>query len=82
MQGKKKKKKLLTDCNIDDKIPYSLFQAKDWQKALELYEHLKSIKSKQTVSTVNALITALCKSQVQLLLFFFYSFLVKVLLHS
>ncbi|XP_024156716.1 pentatricopeptide repeat-containing protein MRL1, chloroplastic-like [Rosa chinensis] len=34
--------------------------AKNWQKALELYEDLKSAKIEQTVSTVNALITALC----------------------
>lgn len=39
-----------------------MFQAKNWQKALELYEDLKSTKMELTVSTVNALITALCKS--------------------
>lgn len=38
-----------------------MLQAKNWQKALELYEDLKSAKIEQTVSTVNALITALCK---------------------
>ena len=36
------------------------FQAKNWQKALELYEDIKSITLKPTVSTMNALITALC----------------------
>ncbi|KAI8554125.1 hypothetical protein RHMOL_Rhmol05G0073600 [Rhododendron molle] len=35
-------------------------QAKNWQKALELYEDIKSIKLRPTVSTMNALITALC----------------------
>ncbi|KAI4297595.1 hypothetical protein L6164_037480 [Bauhinia variegata] len=34
--------------------------ARNWQKALELYEDLKSLKLVQTVSVVNALITALC----------------------
>ncbi|KAI4299908.1 hypothetical protein L6164_033329 [Bauhinia variegata] len=38
-----------------------MFQARNWQKALELYEDLKSLKLVQTVSVVNALITALCK---------------------
>ena len=40
----------------------SSFQAKNWQKALELYEDLKSTKLRPTVSTVNALINALCMS--------------------
>ncbi|RDX65611.1 Pentatricopeptide repeat-containing protein MRL1, chloroplastic, partial [Mucuna pruriens] len=38
--------------------------ARNWQKALELYEYLKSLKSLKltiTVSTINALLTALCK---------------------
>ncbi|KAI4299913.1 hypothetical protein L6164_033333 [Bauhinia variegata] len=35
--------------------------ARNWQKALELYEDLKSHKLVQTVSVVNALITALWK---------------------
>ncbi|XP_075674334.1 pentatricopeptide repeat-containing protein MRL1, chloroplastic isoform X2 [Castanea sativa] len=35
-------------------------KSKNWQKALDLYEDLKSMKIKQTVSTLNALITALC----------------------
>ncbi|KAG7975836.1 hypothetical protein I3843_06G120200 [Carya illinoinensis] len=35
-------------------------KAKNWQKALGLYDDLKSMKMRQTVSTVNALITALC----------------------
>ncbi|KAI4297591.1 hypothetical protein L6164_037476 [Bauhinia variegata] len=34
--------------------------ARNWQKALELCEDLKSLKLVQTVSVVNALITALC----------------------
>ncbi|XP_052185351.1 pentatricopeptide repeat-containing protein MRL1, chloroplastic isoform X2 [Diospyros lotus] len=34
--------------------------AKNWQKALELYENIKSLKLKPTVSMMNALITALC----------------------
>lgn len=38
------------------------FQAKNWQKGLELYEDIKSMKLKPTVATMNALITALCKS--------------------
>ncbi|KAA8536028.1 hypothetical protein F0562_028506 [Nyssa sinensis] len=37
--------------------------AKNWQKALELYEDIKSIKLKPTVSTMNALITALCDGE-------------------
>ena len=37
------------------------FQARNWEKALELYEYLKSHNLVQTVSTVNALLTALCK---------------------
>ncbi|XP_065865930.1 pentatricopeptide repeat-containing protein MRL1, chloroplastic isoform X2 [Euphorbia lathyris] len=46
-------------------IPYSSLMgactnAKNWQKALELYDDLKSIKLKPTVSIMNALITALC----------------------
>ncbi|WCJ39781.1 Pentatricopeptide repeat (PPR) superfamily protein [Euphorbia peplus] len=46
-------------------IPYSSLMgactnAKNWQKALELYDDLKSIKLKPTVSVMNALITALC----------------------
>lgn len=39
----------------------NLFQAKNWQKALELYEDIKSANLSPTVSTLNALITALCK---------------------
>jgi pentatricopeptide repeat protein len=35
--------------------------AKDWKKALELYEKIKSIKLRPTISTMNALITALCE---------------------
>ncbi|KAH0940698.1 hypothetical protein HID58_000335, partial [Brassica napus] len=35
--------------------------AKNWKKALELYEKIKSIKLRPTVSTMNALITALCE---------------------
>ncbi|KAF5198471.1 Pentatricopeptide repeat-containing protein mrl1 protein [Thalictrum thalictroides] len=34
--------------------------AKDWQKALELYEDVKSIKLCPTVSMLNALVNALC----------------------
>ncbi|PKI79271.1 hypothetical protein CRG98_000343 [Punica granatum] len=36
--------------------------AKSWEKALEVYEDMKSIKMKPTISTMNALITALCES--------------------
>ncbi|XP_057997385.1 pentatricopeptide repeat-containing protein MRL1, chloroplastic isoform X2 [Hevea brasiliensis] len=46
-------------------IPYSSLMGacsngKNWQKALELYDDMKSIKLNPTVSTMNALITALC----------------------
>ncbi|KAJ1256307.1 hypothetical protein BS78_K049600 [Paspalum vaginatum] len=34
--------------------------AKDWKKALQLYEEIKSIKLTPTVSIMNALITSLC----------------------
>jgi len=34
--------------------------AKDWKKALQLYEEIKSIKLTPTVSMMNALITSLC----------------------
>lgn len=44
-----------------------------------LYEDLKSTKSEQTVSTVNALITALCKPRLLLLLFFFLAGIVAFL---
>ncbi|KAL3515069.1 hypothetical protein ACH5RR_021971 [Cinchona calisaya] len=36
--------------------------AKDWQKALRLYEDIKGINLKPTVSMMNALITALCEA--------------------
>uniref|UniRef100_A0A5B7AR55 PROP1-like PPR domain-containing protein n=1 Tax=Davidia involucrata TaxID=16924 RepID=A0A5B7AR55_DAVIN len=36
---------------------------KDWRKALELYEDIKSIKLKPTVPTMNALITVLCDGE-------------------
>ncbi|KAG5624840.1 hypothetical protein H5410_010058 [Solanum commersonii] len=39
--------------------------AKNWQKALELYEDIKGINLKPTVSMMNALITALCKSHLK-----------------
>ncbi|KAL2512379.1 Pentatricopeptide repeat-containing protein MRL1 [Abeliophyllum distichum] len=35
-------------------------KAKDWQKALEFYEDVKSLNLKPTVPMMNALITALC----------------------
>ncbi|KAM7257401.1 hypothetical protein ACFE04_013142 [Oxalis oulophora] len=46
-------------------VPYSSLMgaccnAKNWEKALELYEDIKSIKLSPTVSTMNALITTLC----------------------
>lgn len=50
-----------------------LFQARNWQKALELYEYLKSLKLTITVSTVNALLTALCK-------FDFFSFFLLLII--
>ncbi|KAK1305429.1 Pentatricopeptide repeat-containing protein [Acorus calamus] len=36
-------------------------EAKNWQKALELYDYIKSINLLPTVSTMNALITSLCE---------------------
>ncbi|XP_027112098.1 pentatricopeptide repeat-containing protein MRL1, chloroplastic isoform X1 [Coffea arabica] len=36
--------------------------AKDWQKALQLYEDIKDINLKPTVSMMNALVTALCEA--------------------
>ncbi|KAL0334654.1 UNVERIFIED_CONTAM: Pentatricopeptide repeat-containing protein MRL1, chloroplastic [Sesamum radiatum] len=42
-------------------------KARDWQKAVELYEGIKSLNLKPTVSMMNALITALCKLSTQLL---------------
>lgn len=36
--------------------------AKDWQKALLLYEDIKDINLKPTVSMMNALVTALCEA--------------------
>ncbi|KAE9448215.1 hypothetical protein C3L33_19882, partial [Rhododendron williamsianum] len=49
-------------CLVSLKLPCTQnpSQAKNWQKALELYEDIKSIKLRPTVSTMNALITALC----------------------
>ncbi|XP_034681368.1 pentatricopeptide repeat-containing protein MRL1, chloroplastic isoform X2 [Vitis riparia] len=38
-------------------------EAKNWQKALELYVDIKSMKLNPTVSTMNALITALCEGE-------------------
>ncbi|KAL0365600.1 UNVERIFIED_CONTAM: Pentatricopeptide repeat-containing protein MRL1, chloroplastic [Sesamum angustifolium] len=35
-------------------------KARDWQKAVELYEGIKNLNLKPTVSMMNALITALC----------------------
>jgi hypothetical protein len=52
-------------CLLSALLPYfcsSLFQAKDWKKSLQLYEEIKSIKLIPTVSTMNALITSLCRS--------------------
>jgi hypothetical protein len=37
-----------------------LYQAKDWKKALQLFEEIKAIKLIPTVPMMNALITALC----------------------
>uniref|UniRef100_A0A7N0V5W6 Pentatricopeptide repeat-containing protein n=1 Tax=Kalanchoe fedtschenkoi TaxID=63787 RepID=A0A7N0V5W6_KALFE len=35
-------------------------KAKSWEKALEVYDEIRSLKLKPTVATMNALITALC----------------------
>lgn len=37
-----------------------LYQAKDWKKALQLFEEIKAIKLIPTVPMMNALITSLC----------------------
>ncbi|RVW36669.1 Pentatricopeptide repeat-containing protein MRL1, chloroplastic [Vitis vinifera] len=47
---------------VQDQLNPAAHQAKNWQKALELYVDIKSMKLNPTVSTMNALITALCKS--------------------
>lgn len=50
---------------------YFLFQAKNWQMALELHEEIKDMNIKPTISTMNALITSLCMSYLCSLIFNF-----------
>lgn len=42
----------------------SIIKARDWQKALQLYEDVKEMNMKLTVSMMNALLTALCMSYI------------------
>lgn len=46
----------------DNNIADFSVQANNWEKALELYEDIKSMRLNPTVSTMNALLTALCKT--------------------
>lgn len=39
------------------------WQTKNWQMALKLYDEIKEMNLKRTVSMMNALVTALCMSE-------------------